>query len=78
MSWSTRARVLPMSNPPLAFSGSIFGGGAVHDGALDHAKKFVAPNLRPDPRWGWLQGWDEEAFVARCHAGRVHAESPMP
>jgi mono/diheme cytochrome c family protein len=61
-----------------AFEGPMFGGGAEHEAVGNPAKKFVTPNLTPDPRWGWLQGWDENAFVARFHAGRVHGDSPMP
>lgn len=61
-----------------AFDGPIFGGGALHDAVDNPKKQFVTPNLTPDPRWGWLQGWTEDAFVARFHAGRVHHDSPMP
>lgn len=61
-----------------AFSGPLFGGGAEHEAVGNPAKKYVTPNLTPDPRWGWLQGWTEDAFVARFHGGRVHADSPMP
>jgi mono/diheme cytochrome c family protein len=61
-----------------AFAGPKFGGGAEHDAANNPEKKYVAPNLTPDPRWGWLQGWTEDAFVARFQGGRVHADSPMP
>ncbi len=61
-----------------AFAGPEFGGGAEHEAVNNPSKKFIAPNLTPDPRWGWLQGWTEDAFVARFHAGRVHADSPMP
>jgi mono/diheme cytochrome c family protein len=61
-----------------AFDGPIFGGGARHDAVDNPKKQFVAPNLTPDPRWGWLQGWTEDAFVARFHAGRAHHDSPMP
>ena len=61
-----------------ALSGPLFGGGAIHDGNTNPELKFVAPNLTPDPRWGWLQGWDEDAFVTRFAGGRVHAQSPMP
>ncbi len=60
------------------FAGPMFGGGAEHEAFGNPNKKFVSPNLTPDPRWGWLQGWTEDAFVARFHAGRVHADSPMP
>jgi mono/diheme cytochrome c family protein len=61
-----------------AFSGPLFGGGAEHEAIGNPAKKYITPNLTPDPRWGWLQGWTEDAFVARFHGGRVHADSPMP
>ena len=61
-----------------AFAGPQFGGGAEHEAQQNPSKKYLAPNLTPDPRWGWLQGWTEDAFVARFHAGRVHADSPMP
>jgi mono/diheme cytochrome c family protein len=61
-----------------AFEGPEFGGGALHDAQYNPKKQFVTPNLTPDPRWGWLQGWTEDAFVARFHGGRVHHDSPMP
>ncbi|HVY27230.1 MAG TPA: cytochrome c [Polyangiaceae bacterium] len=61
-----------------AFAGPMFGGGAEHEAIGNPAKKYVTPNLTPDPRWGWLQGWTEDAFVTRFRAGRVHADSPMP
>jgi mono/diheme cytochrome c family protein len=61
-----------------AFAGPLFGGGAEHEAIGNPKKKFLSPNLTPDPRWGWLQGWTEDAFVARFHGGRVHVDSPMP
>jgi mono/diheme cytochrome c family protein len=61
-----------------AFAGPMFGGGAEHEAFGNPEKKFVSPNLTPDPRWGWLQGWEEDAFVARFKGGRVIADSPMP
>ena len=61
-----------------AFVGPMFGGGAEHEASGNPNKKFLSPNLTPDPRWGWLQGWTEDAFVARFHGGRVHGDSPMP
>jgi mono/diheme cytochrome c family protein len=61
-----------------AFTGPMFGGGAEHEAFDNPSKKYLSPNLTPDPRWGWLQGWDEDAFVARFRGGRVHADSPMP
>jgi hypothetical protein len=50
----------------------------VHPSTTDPGQNFVTPNLTPDKRWGWLNGWSEEAFVARLHAGRVQQGSPMP
>lgn len=61
-----------------AFAGPKLGGGAEHDAANNPEKKYLSPNLTPDPRWGWLHGWSEDAFVARFKGGRVHADSPMP
>lgn len=58
--------------------GPHFAGGAVHPSTTDPAQSFVTPNLTPDTRWGWLNGWSEDAFVARFRAGRVHEGSPMP
>jgi mono/diheme cytochrome c family protein len=55
-----------------------FSGGAVHPSTSDPAQSFVTPNLTPDKRWGWLNGWSEDAFVARLGGGRVHEGSPMP
>lgn len=61
-----------------AFAGPKFGGGAEHHAFNNREKKYVSPNLTPDRRWGWLNGWSEDAFVARFKGGRVHADSPMP
>jgi mono/diheme cytochrome c family protein len=58
--------------------GPLFGGGAEHEAFGNPSKKYTTPNLTPDPRWGWLQGWDEDAFVGRFRGGRAHADSPMP
>jgi mono/diheme cytochrome c family protein len=55
-----------------------FSGGAVHPSTTDPGQSFLSPNLTPDARWGWLNGWSEDAFVARLHAGRVQPGSPMP
>jgi len=60
------------------FIGPKFGGGAAHPSSTDPSRQFVTPNLTPDPRWGWLNGWSEQAFVARFRAGRVREGSPMP
>jgi hypothetical protein len=61
-----------------AFAGPKFAGGAEMESLSDPEQRFITPNLTPDPRWGWLEGWTEDAFVQRIHSGRVHAGSPMP
>lgn len=58
--------------------GPKFGGGAIHESTKDPKKKFVSPNLTPDPSSGWITDWSEDMFVARMHSGRVHDGSPMP
>jgi len=60
------------------FIGPKFGGGAPHSSHANPAQTFVTPNLTPDQRWGWLNGWSEDAFVARFRAGRMRQGSPMP
>ena len=58
--------------------GPLFGGGGEHL-AVDGTKRtFLSPNLTPDPRWGWLEGWDEGMFAARLTSGAGRAGSPMP
>jgi mono/diheme cytochrome c family protein len=59
-------------------AGVPFSGGAELPSETDPSRVFVSPNLTPDKRWGWLDGWSEDAFVARFHAGPVHQDSPMP
>jgi len=44
---------------------------------------FRAPNITsdgetPDPRWGWIEGWDENTFAARLASGAGRDGSPMP
>jgi len=60
------------------FIGPKLAGGAEHPSTTDPRQHFVAPNLTPDERWGWLGGWPEDAFVARFRAGRAREGSPMP
>jgi mono/diheme cytochrome c family protein len=61
-----------------AFTGPLLGGGAVHESLSSPGKRFVAPNLTPDARWGWIASWPEEVFVARFRQGRLIDGSPMP
>ena len=57
--------------------GAPFAGGHLPS-EEDPTKIFASPNLTPDPRWGWINGWTEDTFVARLSAGPVHKDSPMP
>ncbi len=58
--------------------GAPFAGGGPEPSHTDPSQIFQAPNLTPDPRWGWLSGWTTEYFISRFRAGRVHAHSNMP
>lgn len=55
-----------------------FSGGAEHESTKQPGKKFISPNLTPDPTSGWLNSWSEETFVARMQAGPTYPDSPMP
>lgn len=58
--------------------GPQFGGGGVHPAVDGSNKTYLSPNLTPDPRWGWLEGWDADAFAARLRSGAGRPGSPMP
>lgn len=45
-----------------AFTNPLLGGGVVHESLSSPGKRFVAPNLTPDARWGW---------IASCRQGRL-------
>lgn len=60
------------------FTGPLFGGGAEHPAVDGSHKTFLSPNLTPDPRWGWIDGWDANAFAARLTSGVGREGSPMP
>jgi hypothetical protein len=62
----------------LEFAAVPFSGGAEHESETKPGKIFIAPNLTPDPKSGWINAWSEETFVARMHAGPIHPDSPMP
>src|SRR6185312_1617106 len=59
-------------------TGPLFGGGAAHPATDGSGKRYVSPNLTPHRRWGWLEGWDEDAFVNRLRRGAGRDGSPMP
>ena len=58
--------------------GPLFGGGAEHPAVSGPKRTYLSPNLTPDPRWGWIEGWDEGAFAARLTSGVGREGSPMP
>ncbi len=58
--------------------GPTFGGGGEFPSSIETKKTFVSPNLTPDPRWGWIYGWGEQAFSARLTSGVGRDGSPMP
>jgi len=58
--------------------GPLFGGGAEHPATNGEKKTYLSPNLTPDPRWGWIEGWDEGMFTARLTSGAGREGSPMP
>jgi len=58
--------------------GPIFAGGAEHAATSGEPKTFLSPNLTPHPRWGWIEGWDANAFSARLTSGVGREGSPMP
>jgi mono/diheme cytochrome c family protein len=58
--------------------GPLFGGGAEHAAVSGEKKTYLSPNLTPNPRWGWIEGWDEGMFAARLTSGAGREGSPMP
>jgi mono/diheme cytochrome c family protein len=58
--------------------GAPFAGGGVHEAVGERGKTFISPNLTPHPRWGWIESWPEEVFIARIHMGKQREGSPMP
>jgi len=60
------------TGPPLA------GGHLFEPDAMSEGYAFVPPNLTPDPEFGVITNWSEEAFITRFRKGRVYKTSPMP
>ena len=62
-----------------AFIGGDFGGGN-HMESDPHIPglSFYTPNLTPHKTDGHIVNWDEDTFIKRLKAGRVHKGSPMP
>ncbi len=61
-----------------AYVGTRFAGGMRAESHVDPSVVFVSPNLTPDPAEGRLNGWTEDAFIARFRRGRLVPTSPMP
>lgn len=61
-----------------ALTGPAFSGASEADPDFtEEGYEIIPPNLTPDPK-GVLNGWSEDAFVARFRQGRVYAGSKMP
>jgi mono/diheme cytochrome c family protein len=59
-------------------TGPLFGGGAKHAALNGSKMTYLSPNLTPDPRWGWIEGWNASDFAARLTSGAGRKDSPMP
>jgi len=55
-----------------------FSGGMEMSNDADETKKFVTPNLTPDPQTGRITSWSEEQFVGRFGVGMGQPGSHMP
>jgi hypothetical protein len=53
-------------------------GGATMSDNFNPKRTWAPPNLTSDPKTGRLAALTEDDFVARMHAGRLFAGSPMP
>lgn len=61
------------------FIGTPFAGGfLMPPDAFSQGYAFVTPNITPDRNTGIMASWNEDAFISRFRAGRIHAGSPMP
>lgn len=61
------------------YIGPKFAGGfTMPSDNLSEGYSFITPNLTPDEETGIMALWNENAFVGRFRAGRVHKNSPMP
>jgi hypothetical protein len=61
------------------FTGVPFAGGmAFPADKFSEGYTFVTPNLTPDPETGVMSAWNEQGFIDRFRAGRVHKGSQMP
>jgi mono/diheme cytochrome c family protein len=60
------------------YTGAPLSGGQTLESHEQPGRRFVTPNLTPDPRTGRLTTWNEETFVARFRTGGGAEGSPMP
>ena len=61
-----------------AFTGPTLAGGMEFTEPGTPPRKFVTPNLTPDPTTGRIASWTEEIFIARVRTGKGAEGSPMP
>jgi mono/diheme cytochrome c family protein len=61
-----------------AFTGPTLAGGMEFTEPGTSPRKFVPPNLTPDPATGRIANWTEEIFIARARTGKGAEGSPMP
>jgi mono/diheme cytochrome c family protein len=61
-----------------SYTGPRFAGGFHMDVDGGGDQVFVTPNLTPDPQYGVMSGWSEEAFIARFRAGPLLPGTHMP
>jgi mono/diheme cytochrome c family protein len=67
-------------NDPLTgeITGEHFAGGMHFEpDPFTEGYAYISPNLTPDPETGIMASWDQETYIQRFKAGRVHRGSPM-
>jgi len=61
------------------YIGASFAGGMLFEpNEFSEGKAFVSPNLTSDLETGIIARWDEQTFINRFKANRIHKGSPMP
>lgn len=62
-----------------AFTGIPFAGGfKMPPDAFSEGYGFIVPNITPDKETGIMATWNQQTFISRFKAGRIHKGSPMP
>jgi len=61
------------------FTGIPFAGGfKMPPDAFSEGYGFITPNITPDKETGIMATWNQQTFISRFKAGRIHKGSPMP